>query len=265
MLPELWEIIFNLSYNKELNVLTQVCKYFNKETTTILTKRRLNYPRATGKHIKHVVPYNIENLDLILKYLYYSGVDLVKGDIIVPNITPSLDIGYQAIFTGDNLIKYYYQWFEPITLDECFDLVKDTVPFGYWDNIFECFYINLAPYIEECQNIKYDLLCNIVKDCHVGYKDHYVLYSTFTCQRRICYKRSRAFRPVFDGGCFDTHIKTYFIILDSDEVKRKYLKDGKIIDSAMPKIIKLFKKELENFYCRLDSDYGANTLLMSID
>lgn len=240
MLPELWEIIFNLSHNKELNVLNQCCTYFNKLSNHILTKRRLNYPRDTGKHRKYAVPYTkMDNLDLVLKYLYHSGVDLVKGDIIMPNLKKYMYLGHQAIFTGDRLIEYYYQYMEPIELDERFDLVKDTVPFDYWDNIFECFYIDLAPYC--IKNIKYDLLCHIVKDCHVGYKDHYVLYTTVI------------------------HIKTYFIILDSDEVNRNDLKDGKIIDSAMPKIINLFKKELENFYCTINSDYGPNTLLMSID
>ncbi len=87
LLPELWEIIFNLSSHIELNKLAQVCHFANRLSATILKTRRLNYPRK-DKHVKHTVPIdNIENdyLDIILKYLY-NHVDIVKGDIVTSMI-----------------------------------------------------------------------------------------------------------------------------------------------------------------------------------
>ena len=213
-------------------MLNQVCICFNKESTKWLTKRRLNYPRLKPR--THVVPFKIKDLDLILKYLYCDGVDLVRGDII---ISDSKSSWYDAIFTGTELIRYYNRRVEPKYLDACFDLVKDNVPFDYWD-IFEYFHIDLLPYT--FQPIKYDLLSNIA-DCHPSYKNNYVLYTSFT------------------------HIKTYLIMLDSDECKRKHLSDGKITSAAMPKMMNLFKKEMTRMVWHIDSDYGPNTLIMTLD
>lgn len=234
LLPELWHIIFELSNNKELNILNQCCKNFNNETLNILNVRRLNYPRI-GKHVKHLIPFSVaDNLDKSLKYLYNNGNDLVKGDIVYSNYS-----NYHAIYDGYKLITYYNQWFEPIELDESFDIVKDNVSFDYWD-IFESYHVDLSHYMDQF-DIKYDLLSNIV-ECHLDYKNNFVLYTTFS-----------------------TAFNKYFIILDSDEVKRKDLDNGKIKDSEMSKIIILFKNELENFYCNIDSNYGSHTLLMSLD
>jgi hypothetical protein len=230
LLPELWHIIFELSNNQELNILNQCCRNFNAETVKILKSRRLKYPRI-GKHVKHLIPFSVsENLDKSLKYLYNNGNDLVKGDIVY-----STDDNYHTIYDGNKLLKYYNMYWEPIELDETFDIVKDNVPFDYWD-IFNSFHVDLSPYIDQF-NIKYDLLSNIV-DCHSDYKNNYVLYIKFN---------------------------KYFIMLDSDEIKKKDLDNGKIKESKMSKIINLFKKELENFYCNINSDFGPTTLLMSID
>lgn len=233
LLPELYNIIFELSNNKELNVLNQVCKCFNDETTNILTKRRLNYPRI-NKHVKHIVPFTLECLlPLTLKYLYNSGVDLVKGDIVV-SFAIENKTDYQAIYNGEKLVRYYYQWFEPIELDESLDIVKNNVPFDYWDMLFEIFHIDLGPYMETCiNNIKYDLLSNIVNDYHPSYKNLYVLYTHFT---------------------INTTNKTYYIILEDDN--NYNIKNLEIQKS--------FKKELQNFYCNIDSDYGSNTLIMTL-
>lgn len=211
LLPELWHIIFELSNNKELNILNQCCKNFNNETFNILNTRRLNYPRIIKKHVKHLIPFSVtNNLDKSLKYLYNNGNDLVKGDIVYSNKE-----NYHAIYDGYKLITYYNQWFEPIELDESFDIVKDNVPFDYWD-IFESYHVDLSHYMDQF-DIKYDLLSNIV-ECHSDYKNNFVLYTKFC-----------------------TVFNNYFIILDSDEVKRKDLDNGKIKDSEMSKIIIFFK------------------------
>jgi len=229
MLPELWHVIFEFSHNKELNILNQCCRYFYKDTCHLLKSRRLNYPR-NGKHVRHEVQFSLKtNLDLTLKYLYFKGIDLVKGDIIYTK-----NCSYEAIYTGDQLVKYYNQWFEPIELDVSFDIIKDKVPFDYWDQ-FEIYHIDLTPYTFD---IKYDLLSNIVDDYHPDYKNHYVLYTKFI------------------------YSKNYIIILNSDECHRNDLDNGKIKDSIMPIYINLFKYELEDFYCMINSDYGSDTLIM---
>lgn len=62
----------------------------------------------------------------------------MKGDIIIKTDN---DFGYQAIYDGYQLIPYFY-WLEPMYLNESFDIIRNKVPFNYWD-IFEWVTIDL--------------------------------------------------------------------------------------------------------------------------
>lgn len=245
MLPELWHIIFELCSNKELTILKQVSKTFIIDP--VLKTRRLQYPRE-GKCKTHIVAFTSQyfenNLELVLKFLYNTGVDLVKGDIIEPAYKRPQDrIGYQAIFDGHQLIKYYYDWGIQIQLDPSFDIIADKVPFDYW-HIFEKFTINLQRYISELiENIRYDRLGDIV-NCQVSsnYKKDYVLY---------------------------TYFKEYFVILDTDDLfdndvlRQKYIDDDKIKLCKLDKVIQQFKNKLNNhFNYKVDSTYVKNALLI---
>ena len=226
MLPELWNIIFEMSDNKELMILKQVSKHFIIEP--ILKKRRLNYPRIGHCKI-HKVPFADDYINskpnLILKYLYNTGFDLVKGDII-----KSDNMGYQGIYDGNYLIIYFYSLCELNRLPDMFDMIKDKVPFDYWNDsnmpFFEVFSINITPYLNQCiKNIKFDILSNITT-CHDAYKDDMVLYTTFKADKE-------------------------YIILGGVGMQNMYDESRR------------FKNKLHDqniFY--IDSDYGLNTLLM---
>lgn len=172
MLPELWEIIFTLSHNKDLNILNQVSKWFNSITTTILHRRRLNYPRIGGKYNQYIL--GTINDNKMLKYIYHMGTDLVKGDIIISN----LNIRYRYIYSGLTLIQFNLVDRQTI-LDKSFDILKDNVHPSYW-SIFNVFHIDLDMYMAQCiGNINFGLLGDIV-DCDQDFKNTYVLYTKFT-------------------------------------------------------------------------------------
>ena len=241
MLPELWNIIFEMSDNKELMILKQVSKHFIIEP--ILKTRRLNYPRIGHCKI-HEVPFQSDyfnsNPNLILKYLYYH-VDLVKGDIV----TTGNHTNHAAIYDGYQLIGYFYSWHDPDELHPSFDIIKDKVPFDYWCNqynvaLFDGYTINIEPYLNQCiENIKINTLDDIVK-CHDNYKEDRVLYTTFKTDKeyiiigRIC-------------NAQDDDILWF---------KNKLLEGGSPIPaeggSPIPK--------MRTFY--LDSNYGPNTLMI---
>ena len=226
LLPELWHLINELLDNKELNIMKQVSKHFDIDM--ILKARRLNYPRI-NKCKTHRIPFTNERInndkELVLKYLYNIGVDLIKGDLIVPNDNLH-SFGYHAIYDGYKLITYFYSWFEPNELDSSFDIIRDKVPFDYWDE-FECYTINIDPYRNECiDNIKYDRLGDIV-DCHPSYNNHYMIYTTFTADK-------------------------IYMIVANDGI------DQKNVNQEMLK----FKEELQQNIFTMDSDYGPNTLMI---
>jgi hypothetical protein len=165
LLPELWQIILNLLDHDTLIIMDQVCTFITSQMIdTILKERRLLcYPRLSGKAKKHIVPFdNIYIKDckeLILKFLYKTRADLVKGDIITT--THVNNFKYMALYDEHTKLQhYFYQWFEPLTLPKPFDLINDNISIEYWDSQFEnCnFVIN---------NYKQELINNVIYDDNI--------------------------------------------------------------------------------------------------
>lgn len=59
------------------------------------------------------------------KYLYYHGIDIIKGDII------SFDkSGFKSIYDGKQLHLYFLK--NSNILPQEFDIINDGVPYNYW-------------------------------------------------------------------------------------------------------------------------------------
>lgn len=181
LLPEIYNIIFELSDNKTLYLIEktlQKISTFTNMINNILTKRRLCYPRIDGPKRYFVPLYcqyatNIIDTEKALHYLYYHGVDIVKGDIIMLQKSDQ-----RAIYDGVSFHTYSSANHINILPKE-FDIINDNVPTNYWVNDkhldFPRCYVNLQAHKKQMltnmslsyittnitlNNINYDIVFN---------------------------------------------------------------------------------------------------------